>query len=53
MDSQDIVAWGKIKPDWTFSERRRIEDLCEWGKMFDLDGFVRCVLHGDFIWTHR
>ncbi|KAF7440189.1 hypothetical protein PC9H_000533 [Pleurotus ostreatus] len=41
MDSQDIVAWGKIKPDWTFSERRRIEDLCEWGKMFDLDGFVR------------
>lgn len=49
MDSQDIVAWGEIKPGWTFSERQRIEDLCEWGKKFDLDGFVRCVLQGVYL----
>ncbi|KAF4579301.1 hypothetical protein EYR36_001111 [Pleurotus pulmonarius] len=48
MDSQDIVAWGEIKPDWTFNERRRIEDLCEWGKKFNLDGFVSEIMLCDF-----
>jgi hypothetical protein len=41
MDSQDIVAWGKIQPDKYFSEWDRIEALCDWGKPFGLDGFVR------------
>ena len=41
MDSQDIVAWGKIRPDKYFSEWDRIEALCDWGKPFGLDGFVR------------
>lgn len=41
MDTQDIVIWGEVKPDWTFSERTRINELCEWGREFGLDGFVR------------
>jgi hypothetical protein len=43
MDTQDIVTWGEVKPDWTFSERKRINELCEWGREFGLDGFVRWV----------
>ncbi|KAF8071565.1 hypothetical protein FPV67DRAFT_1481796 [Lyophyllum atratum] len=41
MDSQDILAWGEVKPDWTYDEHRRINDLCDWGKGLGLDGFVR------------
>ncbi|KAL0578985.1 hypothetical protein V5O48_003025 [Marasmius crinis-equi] len=41
MDTQDIVAWGEVSPDRFFDERSRINDLCAWGKKFDLDGFVR------------
>ena len=41
MDSQDIVAWGRIRPDKYFAERDRIKALCDWGKQFGLDGFVR------------
>lgn len=41
MDSQDIVAWGRIVPEWTGSERKRLQDLCMWGQQFSLDGFVR------------
>lgn len=44
MDSQDILLWGEIKPEWTFQERKRIDELCKWGKELGLDGFVRCVL---------
>lgn len=44
MDSQDILLWGEIKPEWTFQERKRIDELCQWGKELGLDGFVRCVL---------
>jgi hypothetical protein len=51
MDSQDILLWGEIKPEWTFQERKRIDELCKWGKELGLDGFVRCVLqivdHGE------
>ena len=45
MDSQDIVAWGKPRPDKFFAERERIEALCEWGKPYGLDGFVRMEFH--------
>ncbi|KIK02968.1 hypothetical protein K443DRAFT_677128 [Laccaria amethystina LaAM-08-1] len=41
MDSQDILLWGEIKPEWTFQERKRIDELCKWGKELGLDGFVR------------
>ena len=41
MDSQDIVIWGKVRPDKTWDELVRIEKLCKWGKQFELDGFVR------------
>ena len=43
MDSQDILLWGEVKPDWTLEERKRINSLCEWGKQYGIDGFVRCV----------
>ena len=42
MDSQDIVAWGKVSPDKFRDEDARIKKLCEWGEQFKLDGFVRC-----------
>ncbi|KAJ7595085.1 hypothetical protein C8J56DRAFT_1013055 [Mycena floridula] len=41
MDTQDIVAWRKVLPQYFFDERRRLDDLCSWGKRFGLDGFVR------------
>lgn len=43
MDSQDVVAWGKVIPEIYGHEKQRIEDLCVWGKKFGLDGFVRYV----------
>ncbi|KAN0142167.1 hypothetical protein V8E53_000629 [Lactarius tabidus] len=41
MDSQDVVAWGRPRPDKHSSESERIETLCEWGKPLGLDGFIR------------
>ncbi|KAK0458949.1 uncharacterized protein EV420DRAFT_341001 [Desarmillaria tabescens] len=41
MDTQDIVAWRKLVPEWMFNESRRLADLCLWGQKFGLDGFVR------------
>lgn len=41
MDSQDITVWGQVQPEWTWNERKRINDLCEWGRKFGLDGFMR------------
>ncbi|KAF8803214.1 hypothetical protein BYT27DRAFT_7195792 [Phlegmacium glaucopus] len=48
MDSQDVLAWGEVKPDWTYEERKRIIDLCEWGKQYGIDGFVSEVMVCDF-----
>ncbi|KAG2366998.1 hypothetical protein BDR07DRAFT_1273059 [Suillus spraguei] len=41
MDTQDIVAWGKVQPERHFDEKSRIKDLCRWGKEFGIDGFAR------------
>ncbi|KAJ3743911.1 hypothetical protein DFH05DRAFT_1524910 [Lentinula detonsa] len=41
MDSQDILAYGKVVPDKYRGERERIRNLCEWAKNLDVDGFVR------------
>ncbi|CEL57140.1 putative protein YOR389W OS=Saccharomyces cerevisiae (strain ATCC 204508 / S288c) GN=YOR389W PE=2 SV=1 [Rhizoctonia solani AG-1 IB] len=40
-DTQNLLAWGHIR-NQTFSEERAlIHDLCEWGKDFGIDGYVR------------
>ena len=41
MDAQDIVIWGKVRPDMNWKEMIRIQELCKWGEQFKLDGFVR------------
>ena len=41
LDAQDIVIWGKVRPDMTSDELVRIRELCKWGEQFKLDGFVR------------
>ncbi|KAG6853729.1 hypothetical protein C0991_001967 [Blastosporella zonata] len=53
MDSQDIVLWGEVKHEWTYQERKRIDELCAWGKQYGLDGFARMeqdfeIMHCDF-----
>jgi hypothetical protein len=40
MDTQDLITWGKIKPDWTMRERQRITGLCDWGQKCGIDGFL-------------
>jgi hypothetical protein len=45
MDSQDIIAWGKPRPDKYTSDRERLKVLCDWGRPFGLDGFVRMEFH--------
>jgi len=39
--TQDIIAWGELRPDWRFNEDQRIEDLCKWGAQYAVDGYVR------------
>ncbi|KAI5988720.1 hypothetical protein EDD15DRAFT_2172097 [Pisolithus albus] len=41
MDTQDIIAWGAVRPDWAYEEGDRIKALCEWGREYGVDGFVR------------
>ena len=41
LDSQDVILWGRPRPDKTCSEFERIKALCDWGRLFGLDGFVR------------
>ncbi|KAH9003832.1 hypothetical protein EDB86DRAFT_2798484 [Lactarius hatsudake] len=45
IDSQDVLLWGRPQPDKCFSEIERIEALCDWGRPFGLDGFVRMAYH--------
>ena len=45
MDSQDVIVWGRPQPDKCFAERERIKVLCDWGRSFGLDGFVRMEFH--------
>jgi hypothetical protein len=49
MDVQDILVWGTAQPDKIFNEKQRINDLCAWGKKYNIDGFLRCVrLHSSY-----
>lgn len=43
MDSQDLIAWGKIDTKRVFDEYDRLADLCAWAKDRDIHGFVRQV----------
>ena len=45
MDSQDVILWGRPQPDKFYSEWERINALCDWGRQFGLDGFVRMEFH--------
>ncbi|KAI0270728.1 hypothetical protein BC834DRAFT_529900 [Gloeopeniophorella convolvens] len=45
LDSQGVVAWGEVLPGKYSSDRERIVALCDWGKQYDLDGFVRMEFH--------
>ena len=41
MDSQDLVIWGRVHPEFVLKDRERADKLCKWGKRYGLDGFVR------------
>jgi hypothetical protein len=41
MDTQDILTWHSIQPHKFLLEGQRINALCEWGRKFGVDGFVR------------
>ncbi|KAJ7270449.1 hypothetical protein C8J57DRAFT_1605441, partial [Mycena rebaudengoi] len=41
LDSQDIMVWGKVSPGRWVAERERLSGLCEWGKQFGIDGYLR------------
>jgi hypothetical protein len=42
-DTQDVIIWGKPRPDKLLDEWERIQELCKWGKPFELDAIVRFV----------
>ena len=41
LDTQELIAWGKIGDGGGSDEPKRIQDLCKWGEKFGVDGFVR------------
>ena len=55
MDIEDIVIWGKSRPEMIWEEVVRLQALCKWGEQFKLDGFVRyffdCLHHLAFSLT--
>ena len=55
MDIEDIVIWGKSRPEMIWEEVVRLQELCKWGEQFKLDGFVRyffdCLHHLAFSLT--
>ncbi|KAG2052754.1 hypothetical protein BDR06DRAFT_957094 [Suillus hirtellus] len=45
LDTQDLVAWSKMKPEWVWNEGQRIRDLCKWGEKHGVNGFVRMEMN--------
>ncbi|KIJ67092.1 hypothetical protein HYDPIDRAFT_166464 [Hydnomerulius pinastri MD-312] len=45
VDTQDVLAWGMLKPDWILKEKQRIENLCSWRKDYGVDAFVRMEMN--------
>ncbi|KAK0465655.1 hypothetical protein IW261DRAFT_1554007 [Armillaria novae-zelandiae] len=48
LETQDIVAWGRIAPENIREEYKRIADLCTWGQKFGVDGFLSEIMLCDF-----
>ncbi|KAG8894325.1 hypothetical protein FRC00_009098, partial [Tulasnella sp. 408] len=48
IDSQEILLHGEIREGGWIDEYNRLKELCEWGKEFGLQGFVREVMLCDF-----
>ncbi|KAG1841796.1 hypothetical protein DFJ58DRAFT_907653 [Suillus subalutaceus] len=48
MDTQDLVAWSEMKPEWLNHEKQRIMDLCKWGQKYGVNGFVSEIMICDF-----
>lgn len=40
-DTQHLLAWGRVGNDSMREQPQLIVDLCEWGKEFGIDGYVR------------
>ncbi|KAA1470244.1 hypothetical protein DENSPDRAFT_774482 [Dentipellis sp. KUC8613] len=49
LDTQDLLIWGRARPDKWREEGERITKLCEWGRPFGLDGFVRMEFHFELL----
>ncbi|KAG1865218.1 hypothetical protein C8R48DRAFT_601582 [Suillus tomentosus] len=45
LDTQDLLAWSEMKPEWVRNEERRIKDLCKWGQKHGVNGFVRMEMN--------
>jgi len=43
MDTVDLLIWNEFDEGRTWDEYPRITALCEWGKGWGIDGYVRCV----------
>lgn len=43
MDIVDLLIWGEFDERRVWDEYPRITALCEWGKRWGIDGYVRCV----------
>ncbi|KAG8814283.1 hypothetical protein FRC18_002031 [Serendipita sp. 400] len=41
LDTQDMLVWGKIRPEKCLNDEERLDFLCEWGAKYGLDAFVR------------
>ena len=50
MDVIDLLIWNEFDEGRIWDEYARITALCEWGKKWGVDGYVRCVtliyIHG-------
>ncbi|KAG2368484.1 hypothetical protein BDR07DRAFT_1390772, partial [Suillus spraguei] len=47
-DTQDLVAWSAMKPEWKENEEQRIIDLCKLGQKYGLNGFLSEIMICDF-----
>lgn len=43
MDVVDLLIWNEFDDGRVSDEYPRIAALCEWGKRWGIDGYVRCV----------
>ncbi|CCA72518.1 hypothetical protein PIIN_06455 [Serendipita indica DSM 11827] len=41
LDSQDVLMYGRVRPEKVWEEPERIMWFCEWGKTFGIDAIVR------------